>query len=87
MNLKIGDLQQKSSSVFKLLSNIQFDFSRLKKIMDEVNEVSSKNLFLEQKVENFLILEESYERLKVSNEKLSRQLDETLVCSSNEKKL
>lgn len=52
---------------------------RLKKIMDEVNDVSSKNLFLEQKVENFLILEQSYERLKVSNEKLSRQLDETLV--------
>lgn len=55
--------------------------NRIKKIMEEVFEVSSKNLFLEQKVENFLILEQSHQRLKVSNEKLSRQLDETLVTA------
>lgn len=52
---------------------------RLKKIMNEVEDVSNKNLFLEQKVENYLILEQSNERLKLTNEKLSRQLDETLV--------
>lgn len=53
--------------------------NRLKKIMSEVEDVSNKNLFLEQKVENYLILEQSNERLKSTNEKLSRQLDETLV--------
>lgn len=55
--------------------------NRLKKIMNEVEEVSNKNLFLEQKVENYLILEQSNERLKLTNEKLSRQLDETLVST------
>lgn len=54
--------------------------NRLKKIMTEVEDVSNKNLFLEQKVENYLILEQSNERLKLMNEKLSRQLDETLAC-------
>lgn len=52
---------------------------RMKKILSEVEDVSNKNLFLEQKVENYLILEQSNERLKLINEKLSRQLDETLV--------
>ncbi|XP_070499185.1 golgin subfamily A member 4 [Chironomus tepperi] len=52
---------------------------KLKKIMIEVEDVSNKNLFLEQKVENYLILEQSNERLKLTNEKLMRQLDETLV--------
>lgn len=53
--------------------------SKLNKIMNEVEDVSNKNLFLEQKVENYLILEQSNERLRSTNEKLSRQLDETLV--------
>lgn len=57
---------------------------KLKKIMNEVEDVSNKNLFLEQKVENYLILEQSNERLKTANEKLSRQLDETLVRSLTE---
>lgn len=52
---------------------------KLKKIMIEVEDVSNKNMFLEQKVENYLILEQSNERLKLQNEKLVRQLDETLV--------
>ena len=52
---------------------------KLKKIMIDVEDVSNKNLFLEQKVENYLILEQSNERLKLTNEKLMRQLDETLV--------
>jgi len=42
-------------------------------------DVTNRNLFLEQKCENFLILEQSNERLKLQNAKLSRQLDETLV--------
>ncbi|XP_053689142.1 golgin subfamily A member 4 [Sabethes cyaneus] len=53
--------------------------NKLKKIMHEVQDVSNRNLFLEQQCENFLILEQSKERLKLQNEKLSRQLDETLV--------
>lgn len=52
---------------------------KLKKIMHEVQDVSNRNLFLEQKCENFLIMEQSNERLKLQNEKLSRQLDDTLV--------
>lgn len=56
---------------------------RLKKILNEVEDVSNKNVFLEQKVENYLILEQSNERLKLTNEKLSRQLDETLVILKN----
>ncbi|XP_058456124.1 golgin subfamily A member 4 isoform X2 [Malaya genurostris] len=53
--------------------------NKLKKIMHEVQDVSNRNLFLEQKCENYLILEQSNERLKLQNDKLSRQLDETLV--------
>ncbi|XP_030558111.1 myosin-11 [Drosophila novamexicana] len=53
--------------------------SKLKDIMNEVQDVTNRNLFLEQKCENFLILEQSNERLKLQNAKLSRQLDETLV--------
>uniref|UniRef100_A0A182IVE1 Uncharacterized protein n=1 Tax=Anopheles atroparvus TaxID=41427 RepID=A0A182IVE1_ANOAO len=53
--------------------------NKLKKIMHEVQDVSNRNLFLEQKCENYLILEQSNERLKLANDKLSRQLDETLV--------
>lgn len=53
--------------------------SKLKTIMHDVQDVSNRNLFLEQKCENYLILEQSNERLKSQNEKLSRQLDETLI--------
>lgn len=53
--------------------------NKLKRIMHDVEDVSNKNIFLEQKVENYLILEQSNERLRLTNEKLSRQLDETLV--------
>ncbi|XP_017021634.1 golgin subfamily A member 4 [Drosophila kikkawai] len=53
--------------------------AKLKEIMSEVQDVTNRNLFLEQKCENFLILEQSNERLKLQNAKLSRQLDETLV--------
>uniref|UniRef100_A0A2M3ZGG3 Putative golgin-245like protein n=1 Tax=Anopheles braziliensis TaxID=58242 RepID=A0A2M3ZGG3_9DIPT len=53
--------------------------NKLKKIMHEVQDVSNRNLFLEQKCENYLILEQSNERLKLANDKLTRQLDETLV--------
>lgn len=52
---------------------------KLNKILSEVQDVSNRNLFLEQKCENYLILEQSNERLKLQNSKLSRQLDETLV--------
>ncbi|XP_030368835.1 myosin-11 [Scaptodrosophila lebanonensis] len=52
---------------------------KLKEIMTEVQDVTNRNLFLEQKCENYLILEQSNERLKSQNAKLSRQLDETLV--------
>lgn len=58
---------------------------RMKKILSEVEDVSNKNIFLEQKVENYLILEQSNERLKLTNEKLSRQLDETLVSDMTKK--
>ena len=58
--------------------------NQLKKIMLEVEDVSNKNLFLEQKVENYLILEQSNERMRLTNEKLTRQLDETLVSFSIE---
>ncbi|KAI8038686.1 golgin subfamily A member 4 [Drosophila gunungcola] len=53
--------------------------AKLKEIMNEVTDVTNRNLFLEQKCENYLILEQSNERLKLQNAKLSRQLDETLV--------
>lgn len=53
--------------------------SKLKAIMHEVQEVSHRNMFLEQQCENYLVLEQSNERLKLQNDKLSRQLDETLV--------
>ncbi|XP_037956955.1 golgin subfamily A member 4 isoform X2 [Teleopsis dalmanni] len=53
--------------------------AKLKSIMSEVQDVSNRNIFLEQKCENYLILEQSNERLKLQNAKLSRQLDETLV--------
>uniref|UniRef100_A0A6P4FDG4 Golgin subfamily A member 4 n=1 Tax=Drosophila rhopaloa TaxID=1041015 RepID=A0A6P4FDG4_DRORH len=53
--------------------------AKLKEIMNEVQDVTNRNLFLEQKCENYLILEQSNERLKLQNAKLSRQLDETLV--------
>lgn len=70
------------SDEFTLVKSERDELSnRLKKIMSEVEDVSNKNLFLEQKVENYLILEQSNERLKSTNEKLSRQLDETLVSS------
>ncbi|SPP74762.1 blast:Golgin subfamily A member 4 [Drosophila guanche] len=58
--------------------------SKLKEIMNEVQDVTNRNLFLEQKCENFLILEQSNERLKLQNAKLSRQLDETLVIMEEE---
>lgn len=58
--------------------------SKLTTILNEVQDVSNRNLFLEQKCENFLILEQSNERLKLQNSKLSRQLDETLVNFDNE---
>lgn len=53
--------------------------TKLEKILNEVQDVSIRNLFLEQQCENSLILEQSNERLKLQNSKLSRQLDETLV--------
>lgn len=53
--------------------------AKLKKIMHEVQDVSNRNMFLEQQCENYLIVEQSNERLKLQNEKLSRQLDDTLV--------
>uniref|UniRef100_A0A0A1WHV7 Golgin subfamily A member 4 n=1 Tax=Zeugodacus cucurbitae TaxID=28588 RepID=A0A0A1WHV7_ZEUCU len=53
--------------------------TKLREIMNEVRDVSERNLFLEQQCENYLILEQSNERLKLQNAKLSRQLDETLV--------
>lgn len=53
---------------------------RIIKIVAEVQDVSNRNLFLEQQCENFLILEQQNERLKLQNSKLSQQLDETLVC-------
>ncbi|KAH8275419.1 hypothetical protein KR026_006830 [Drosophila bipectinata] len=53
--------------------------AKLKEIANEVQDVTNRNLFLEQKCENYLILEQSNERLKLQNAKLSRQLDETLV--------
>lgn len=55
--------------------------AKLRDIMNEVRDVSERNLFLEQQCENYLILEQSNERLKLQNAKLSRQLDETLVCT------
>lgn len=57
---------------------------RLQKIIAEVQEVSSRNMFLEQKCENFLVLEQTNERMKSVNDKLSRQLDETLVSGLTE---
>lgn len=54
---------------------------QLKKIMNEVQDVSNRNLFLEQECENYLIVKQSNERLKLQNEKLSRQLDDTLVST------
>lgn len=56
---------------------------KMNKILSEVQDVSNRNLFLEQKCENYLILEQSNERLKLQNSKLSRQLDETLVSFNN----
>ncbi|XP_004526454.1 golgin subfamily A member 4 [Ceratitis capitata] len=53
--------------------------AKLNVIMNEVRDVSERNIFLEQQCENYLILEQSNERLKLQNAKLSRQLDETLV--------
>uniref|UniRef100_A0A336MUT9 CSON007269 protein n=1 Tax=Culicoides sonorensis TaxID=179676 RepID=A0A336MUT9_CULSO len=60
--------------------------AKLDEIMTEIaginsnaNDLATRNLFLEQKCENYLILEQSNERLKNQVEKLSRQLDETLV--------
>lgn len=53
---------------------------KMHKILAEVEDVSNRNLFLEQQCENYLILEQHNERLKLQNNKLSRQLDETLVC-------
>ncbi|XP_067632790.1 golgin subfamily A member 4-like [Eurosta solidaginis] len=53
--------------------------AKLHEIMNEVRDVSERNIFLEQQCENYLILEQSNERLKLQNAKLSRQLDETLV--------
>ncbi|KAH8277698.1 hypothetical protein KR018_003741 [Drosophila ironensis] len=53
--------------------------AKLKEIANEVQDVTNRNLFLEQKCENYLILEQSNERLKLQNARLSRQLDETLV--------
>lgn len=68
-----------SNSIFKIqLERDELD-EKLKKIMHEVQDVSNRNLFLEQKCENYLILEQSNERLKSQNDKLSRQLDDTLV--------
>lgn len=62
--------------------------AKLEEIMKEIaginnnaNDLATRNLFLEQKCENYLILEQSNERLKNQVEKLSRQLDETLVRS------
>ncbi|XP_055307144.1 golgin subfamily A member 4 isoform X2 [Sitodiplosis mosellana] len=52
---------------------------QMNKILSEVQDVSNRNLFLEQQCENYLILEQHNERLKLQNNKLSRQLDETLV--------
>lgn len=52
---------------------------RFNKVLAEVQDVSNRNLFLEQQCENFLILEQQNERLKLQNSKLSQQLDETLV--------
>lgn len=58
--------------------------SKMTTILNEVQDVSNRNLFLEQKCENFLILEQSNERLKLQNSKLLRQLDETLVNVIND---
>ncbi|XP_055530792.1 myosin-2 heavy chain [Wyeomyia smithii] len=75
-----GDNGEEKSRAFDELHNKKEELeNKLKKIMHEVQDVSNRNLFLEQKCENYLILEQSNERLKLQNEKLSRQLDETLV--------
>ncbi|XP_058838562.1 myosin-10-like isoform X2 [Topomyia yanbarensis] len=75
-----GDDREEKGKAFDEMRNKKDELeNKLKKIMHEVQDVSNRNLFLEQKCENYLILEQSNERLKLQNDKLSRQLDETLV--------
>lgn len=72
------------------MDHLRQDRDALKAKLDEIvkeisginsnaNDLATRNLFLEQKCENYLILEQSNERLRNQVEKLSRQLDETLV--------
>ncbi|KXJ74373.1 hypothetical protein RP20_CCG013803 [Aedes albopictus] len=72
-------LEERGKALEEMRSRKEELENKLKKIMHEVQDVSNRNLFLEQKCENYLILEQSNERLKLQAEKLSRQLDETLV--------
>ncbi|XP_055601767.1 myosin-9 [Uranotaenia lowii] len=79
-NINEDDEREERNKAFDDMRNRKDELeNKLKKIMHEVQDVSNRNLFLEQKCENYLILEQSNERLKLQNEKLSRQLDETLV--------
>lgn len=68
-----------SNSIDKLTKEKEDLEHKLNKIVNEVLDVSNRNSFLEQQVENYLIIEQQNERLKLQNSKLSRQLDETLV--------
>ncbi|XP_065093741.1 myosin heavy chain, skeletal muscle [Ochlerotatus camptorhynchus] len=75
-----GDQEERGGKALEEMRSRKEELeNKLKKIMHEVQDVSNRNLFLEQKCENYLIMEQSNERLKLQNEKLSRQLDETLV--------
>ncbi|XP_055921804.1 myosin-7 isoform X2 [Eupeodes corollae] len=75
LNVPVATEEGSSESIEQEKKELE---SKLKTIMHDVQDVSNRNLFLEQKCENYLILEQSNERLKSQNEKLSRQLDETL---------
>lgn len=71
---------ERESSIVERLRSEKVDLEKkMNKILSEVQDVSNRNLFLEQQCENYLILEQHNERLKLQNNKLSRQLDETLV--------
>lgn len=75
-----NDIDSESSTIVEQLKKENDDLEqKMEKIISEVQDVSNRNLFLEQQCENYLILEQQNERLKLQNNKLSRQLDETLV--------
>ncbi|XP_031641245.1 golgin subfamily A member 4 [Contarinia nasturtii] len=74
-----SDIDTESSTVERLKKEKTDLEQKMNKILSEVQDVSNRNLFLEQQCENYLILEQQNERLKLQNNKISRQLDETLV--------